>query len=200
MDKTIACDISVARDELGYEPTVELYEGMRRSIRWCVAAGTRAVTTTSLVTGGSGYFGSLARRRARRRRRTTCGCSTSTSPTPTTSARRGRSPATSATAPVVRAAVDGVDVVFHNVAQVPLAKDHDAAAHGQRRRHGAAARRLPPTPASARSCTRRRARCSACPRRTRCCRRRCRRRPRPTATPSSPPSGPACAQPPTGST
>ena len=29
MDKTIACDISVARAELGYEPTVELYEGMR---------------------------------------------------------------------------------------------------------------------------------------------------------------------------
>ena len=48
---------SVARAELGYEPKVELYEGMRRSIRWCVGAGTRAVTTTSLVTGGSGYFG-----------------------------------------------------------------------------------------------------------------------------------------------
>ena len=55
-----------------------------RSIRWCVAAGPRAVTTTSLVTGGSGYFGSAARRRARRRAATTCGCSTSTSPAPTT--------------------------------------------------------------------------------------------------------------------
>ena len=39
MDKTIACDISVARAELGYEPRVELEEGMRRSIRWCVEQG-----------------------------------------------------------------------------------------------------------------------------------------------------------------
>jgi nucleoside-diphosphate-sugar epimerase len=39
MDKTIACDISRSRAELGYAPAVELYEGMRRSIRWCVAAG-----------------------------------------------------------------------------------------------------------------------------------------------------------------
>lgn len=39
MDKTIACDISTARRELGYEPRVELYEGMRSSIRWCVEQG-----------------------------------------------------------------------------------------------------------------------------------------------------------------
>jgi nucleoside-diphosphate-sugar epimerase len=39
MDKNIACDISVARRELGYEPAVELYEGMRRSIRWCIEQG-----------------------------------------------------------------------------------------------------------------------------------------------------------------
>jgi len=39
MDKTIACDIAVARDELGYEPTVALQDGMRQSIRWCVAQG-----------------------------------------------------------------------------------------------------------------------------------------------------------------
>jgi nucleoside-diphosphate-sugar epimerase len=39
MDKTIACDISAARADLGYEPAVELYEGMRRSIRWCVEQG-----------------------------------------------------------------------------------------------------------------------------------------------------------------
>ncbi len=39
MDKTIACDISVARAELGYEPTVALEEGMRQSIRWCIAQG-----------------------------------------------------------------------------------------------------------------------------------------------------------------
>jgi nucleoside-diphosphate-sugar epimerase len=39
MDKTIACDISAARAELGYEPTVALEEGMRQSIRWCRAQG-----------------------------------------------------------------------------------------------------------------------------------------------------------------
>ena len=39
MNKNIACDISAARRELGYEPEIELYEGMRRSIRWCIAEG-----------------------------------------------------------------------------------------------------------------------------------------------------------------
>ena len=39
MGKNIACDISVARDELGYEPDVELEDGMRRSIRWCLQQG-----------------------------------------------------------------------------------------------------------------------------------------------------------------
>jgi nucleoside-diphosphate-sugar epimerase len=39
MNHTIACDISATRRDLGYEPAVELYEGMRRSIRWCVARG-----------------------------------------------------------------------------------------------------------------------------------------------------------------
>lgn len=39
MNKNIACDISGARRELGYDPEVELYEGMRRSIRWCVEQG-----------------------------------------------------------------------------------------------------------------------------------------------------------------
>ena len=39
MNHTIACDISVTRRDLGYEPQVELYEGMRRSIRWCVEQG-----------------------------------------------------------------------------------------------------------------------------------------------------------------
>ena len=36
---TIACDISRARDELGYDPQVALVEGMRASIRWCLARG-----------------------------------------------------------------------------------------------------------------------------------------------------------------
>jgi len=39
MGTTIACDISVARDELGYDPQVALEEGMRRSIRWCLDQG-----------------------------------------------------------------------------------------------------------------------------------------------------------------
>jgi nucleoside-diphosphate-sugar epimerase len=39
MDKTIACDITVARQELGYDPQVALEEGMRRSIRWCKDEG-----------------------------------------------------------------------------------------------------------------------------------------------------------------
>jgi nucleoside-diphosphate-sugar epimerase len=36
---TIACDISVARRELGYRPSVGLVEGMRRSVAWCLAEG-----------------------------------------------------------------------------------------------------------------------------------------------------------------
>jgi nucleoside-diphosphate-sugar epimerase len=36
---TIACDVSASREELGYEPAVSLYEGMRTSIRWCLERG-----------------------------------------------------------------------------------------------------------------------------------------------------------------
>ena len=39
LNHTIACDISRAREELGYEPTVGLEEGMRASIRWCLEHG-----------------------------------------------------------------------------------------------------------------------------------------------------------------
>ncbi len=39
MDKTIACDISHTEEVLGYAPRVELLEGMRRSIRWCLDQG-----------------------------------------------------------------------------------------------------------------------------------------------------------------
>jgi nucleoside-diphosphate-sugar epimerase len=38
---TIACDISAARRELGYEPSVGLPEGMRRSVEWCLAQGIK---------------------------------------------------------------------------------------------------------------------------------------------------------------
>ena len=36
---TIACDISKARIDLGYDPDVSLVEGMRASIRWCRERG-----------------------------------------------------------------------------------------------------------------------------------------------------------------
>jgi len=41
MNKTIACSVAKAEKELGYRPTVELEEGMRRSLRWCQENGTR---------------------------------------------------------------------------------------------------------------------------------------------------------------
>lgn len=40
MNKTIACSIEKAQRELGYEPRIELEEGMRRSLAWCVEQGT----------------------------------------------------------------------------------------------------------------------------------------------------------------
>jgi nucleoside-diphosphate-sugar epimerase len=36
MNLTIACDISRAKAELGYKPIVELREGMRLSVQWCL--------------------------------------------------------------------------------------------------------------------------------------------------------------------
>ena len=39
MGHTIAVDISASTAEIGYVPAVELYEGMRRSIRWCLDQG-----------------------------------------------------------------------------------------------------------------------------------------------------------------
>jgi nucleoside-diphosphate-sugar epimerase len=39
MGHSIACDISRSTAELGYVPAVSLYEGMRRSIRWCLDQG-----------------------------------------------------------------------------------------------------------------------------------------------------------------
>jgi nucleoside-diphosphate-sugar epimerase len=39
MDKTIACSVAKAEAELGYRPAIELEEGMRRSLKWCVAQG-----------------------------------------------------------------------------------------------------------------------------------------------------------------
>jgi len=39
MDKTIACSTALAERELGYDPKIDLEEGMRRSIRWCLDQG-----------------------------------------------------------------------------------------------------------------------------------------------------------------
>jgi nucleoside-diphosphate-sugar epimerase len=39
MNMTIACDISRAKEELGYRPLVALREGMGRSIAWCLDQG-----------------------------------------------------------------------------------------------------------------------------------------------------------------
>ncbi len=39
MNKTIACSVAKAMKELGYHPKIELEEGMRRSLRWCVEHG-----------------------------------------------------------------------------------------------------------------------------------------------------------------
>ncbi|HUE30663.1 MAG TPA: NAD-dependent epimerase/dehydratase family protein [Verrucomicrobiae bacterium] len=39
MNQTIACSIGRAERELGYDPRIELEEGMRRSIRWCLEHG-----------------------------------------------------------------------------------------------------------------------------------------------------------------
>jgi nucleoside-diphosphate-sugar epimerase len=39
MNKTIACNIAKAKRELGYQPRVDLKEGMRRSIKWVLESG-----------------------------------------------------------------------------------------------------------------------------------------------------------------
>jgi nucleoside-diphosphate-sugar epimerase len=41
MNKTIACSISKAELELGYRPAIELEEGMRRSLSWCMSKGIK---------------------------------------------------------------------------------------------------------------------------------------------------------------
>jgi len=41
MNQTIACSVAKAESELGYRPAVELEEGMRRSLQWCVKNGMK---------------------------------------------------------------------------------------------------------------------------------------------------------------
>ncbi len=39
MNKTIACSVGKAERELGFQPKVDLEEGMRRSLQWCMEQG-----------------------------------------------------------------------------------------------------------------------------------------------------------------
>ena len=128
LDKTIACDISYSTQVLGYAPAIGLHEGMRQSHPLVPRAGDRPVTgapgwlperPSSRVGAGTSARCSWPCCATRAGR---CGCSTCTTRTtapPTSPCSVGdiTEPAT------VRAACDGVDVVFHNVAQVPLARD-----------------------------------------------------------------------------
>lgn len=41
MNQTIACSIAKAEADLGYDPKVELEEGMRRSIQWVLDRGVK---------------------------------------------------------------------------------------------------------------------------------------------------------------
>ena len=39
MNKSIACSIDLAKNELGYKPLVSLYDGIKKSIGWCLENG-----------------------------------------------------------------------------------------------------------------------------------------------------------------
>ena len=39
MNRTIACSVAKAERELAYRPAIELEEGMRRSLAWCIKQG-----------------------------------------------------------------------------------------------------------------------------------------------------------------
>ena len=79
---------------------------------------------TTLVTGGSGYFGSILVEDALARGDTVRVLDLN----PPGDEQRGRVdhvPGDVRDRAAVRVACDGVDLVLHNVAQVPLAKDRD---------------------------------------------------------------------------
>ena len=44
MDKNIACSVEGAREAIGYDPEIDLEEGMRRSIRWAIDVGQLQVS------------------------------------------------------------------------------------------------------------------------------------------------------------
>ena len=158
---TIACDITRARDELGYEPAGR---AVRRH------AGERPLVPRARAARSDGAHDPDHRRQRLLRHR----CSPSRRwprgdavrdlrPEPARRAERAASSssrATCATATRCAPRATGVDVVLHNVAQVPLAKDRDLFDVGERRRDRERARRGARRAASRRSCTRRRARSS----------------------------------------
>jgi nucleoside-diphosphate-sugar epimerase len=47
MNKTIACSVERAKQELGYFPRIALEEGMRRSLRWLLARDPAALDVRS---------------------------------------------------------------------------------------------------------------------------------------------------------
>ena len=165
--------------------------------RCSTACGRACAGASSAVTGSDGALGPGHRRQRLLRHacwpsRRSPGATRSGSSTSTRPGRR--SPRAEFVAgdvrdrAAVRAACEGVDVVFHNVAQVPLAKDRalfDAVnVGGTANVLVARARRA----RRARSCTRRRARCSASPSTIRSPRTRRAVRSRRTAAPSCAPS------------
>ena len=119
MDKTIACDISVAREELGYEPADRARGG--HAAQRALVPGSGALAVRSLVTGGNGYFGRLLAEhlRARGDAVRVLDIDVDGAGGPGVEVVQGDIRDEGR----VREAVDGVDVVYHNVAQVPLAKD-----------------------------------------------------------------------------
>ena len=121
LKETIACDISLARAEIGYEPTTDLLGGhagehpvVRRARSRALMARTRAGHRRERVLRVD------PGRPVPRARATRCACSTSTRRAADVES-RGRP--TCATSTRCARACDGVDVVLHNVAQVPLARD-----------------------------------------------------------------------------
>ena len=177
MNHTIACDISVTRRRARLRAAGRALRGHAPQHPLVRRAGTRAVTPRRDHEPGHRRKRVLrfAARRAPRRRRAPGAGARPQRRRRSPDRRRVRRSATSATDRSWRQAVEGCDVVFNNVAQVPLAKDAEllrtvnvdgtTLLAGARRRASAWAR----------WCTRRRARCSACRRPTRCCRRPCRR-------------------------
>ena len=122
---TIACDITRARAELGYDPQTSLLDGMRASVRWLPRA-----RAADLMAADAAHhrWGGLLRLRPGRPALGAEGHAVrifDLNPPDEPNAESSRAAATSATSTRCAAACDGVDAILHNVAQVPLAKDRE---------------------------------------------------------------------------